>query len=92
MVHGMGEFVFRSDDARLGVLQLALRLLQPRAEPCHHVFGACARCLGVIGAGFRLPKPFECGLGQCPGAGLSLHRPLLESPDDARHLGNEIER
>jgi hypothetical protein len=41
--------------------------------------------------GFRLPKPFECGLGQRPGTGLSLGRPLLESTDDARHLGDKIE-
>jgi hypothetical protein len=27
-----------------------------------------------------------------PWRGLSLRRPLLESPDDARHLGDEIER
>jgi hypothetical protein len=40
---GIGELIFRSDDTRLTALQFAFRLLQPRAEPCRRVFGACAR-------------------------------------------------
>jgi hypothetical protein len=86
LMFGIGELILHSDGARLGALQLAFCLLQPRAEPCRRVFGACARCLGIVDARLRLPKPFECRFGQCPGSGLSLRRPLLESPDDARHL------
>ena len=86
---GTGKLVFRTDP---GVLQLPLRFLQPRSEPDQSVFGARARCLGIVDASFRLPKPFDSGLGQRPGAGLSLCRPLLKFSDDARHLGDEIER
>jgi len=92
LVLGIGKLAFGGDEARLGPRQLALRFLQSRTQAHQRILGVNAGRLGVADTDLGALELFDRSFRQRPGARFRLDRPLLDAPDHAGRLGNEIER